>query len=323
MRKNVLAAAVAATMMAPMAQAISLVDTEESKVDMYGRLVLAVETFKDGDADTSQFSDLGSRIGFKLNHELGNGLTAYGNVEFRFDANERTEEDVFNDLRNSYVGVKGAFGDVRVGNFDSVYFTHVTSVFDVPENVGYVTLDAGGTYSRGNSIAYSTSFAGLNLAVQAKHQARDEETGAQKVNISAAASYTMDIFTLGVGYHQDKDRVDGGTDDEILGASITAALADNVSVYAMAETQRKNKDIYALGASIGYGKGDVYTQVALEDVRTGEGAENSLGRVENLFTYMVGANYFFTSKFYVFGEVFGTDETGDDYVVTAGARLNF
>ncbi|MCH8499467.1 MAG: porin [Marinobacter sp.] len=313
MRKNVLAAAVAATMMAPMAQAISLVDTEESKVDMYGRLVLAVQTFNDDGADTSEFADLGSRIGFKLNHELGNGLTAYGNVEFRFDANEREQDNVFNDLRNSYVGVKGAFGDVRVGNFDSVYFTHVTSVFDIPENEGFVTLDGGATYSRGNSIAYSTSFAGLNLAVQAKHQARDDENGAQKVNISAAASYTMDIFTLGVGYHQDKDRVDGGEDDEILGASVKAALSDSISVYALAETQRKNRDIYALGATLGYGKGDFYTQVAQEDIR-GE---------ENLFSYMAGANYFFTSKFYVFGEVYGTDETSDDYVVTAGARLNF
>ena len=321
MRKNVLAAAVAATMMAPMAQAISLVDTEESKVDMYGRLVIGVVTSgiqgneDDGfeAKDSSEFADLGSRIGFKLNHQLGNGLTAYGNVEFRFDANERQEEDVFNDLRNSYVGVKGAFGDIRVGNFDSVYFTHVSAVFDIPENEGFVSLDKGATYSRGNSIAYSTSFAGLNLAVQAKHQQRGGPGDAQKINVSAAASYTMDIFTLGVGYHQDKEGVDDGTDDEILGASITAALADNLSVYALAETQRKNKDVYALGATFGYGRGDVYTQVAWEDNRGSD----------SLASYMIGANYNFTSKFYVFGELFDNEKSSDNYVATVGARLNF
>ncbi|MCH8499466.1 MAG: porin [Marinobacter sp.] len=310
MRKSLLASAVAATMMAPMAQAITLMETEESKVSMYGRIVLQVVTTD----ETSEIEDNGSRIGFNISHKIGNDMTAYGRAEFRFKADERTTNNVFSDLRNTFVGVKGNFGDVRVGNFDSVYYSLVTSVFDVPEQSGYVTLDSGSRQSRGDTIAYMNSFGGLKVAVQAKHQPKDEAAGdSQKVSIAAAASYTMDIFTFGVGVNQDKEGM--GSGNEVIGASLSVQAMDNLSVYGLFETQDENKDVMALGATFGYGKGDVYTQVAVENF--------DADGVDDRISYMLGANYKFSRKFYVFGEVFDTDEDGDNWEVTVGARLNF
>src|SRR5690606_13001035 len=99
----------------------------------------------------------------------------YGRVEFRFNADERQRADdgVFDDLRNSYVGLKGNFGDVRVGNFDTVYYELVSAVFDVPEDSGYVTLDGGSTKGRGDAVAYMKSTGPLDFALQATHQPED------------------------------------------------------------------------------------------------------------------------------------------------------
>lgn len=310
MRKSLLASAVAATMMAPMAQAITLMENEDSKVRLSGRIVLQMNT----NDETSVIEDNGSRFAFNISHNIGNGMTAYGNAEFRFQADERSTDPVFTDRRNSYLGVKGSFGDVRVGNFDSVYYSLVSSAFDIPEEAGFVSLDTGSLQSRGDAIAYMNSFGDLNIAVQAKHQPKTA-TNSQKLSIAAAASYSMDMFTFGLGFNQNKEGVGSGNDEEVIGASVTVQAADNLSVYGLFETQDKNKDVLALGATFGYGKGDLYTQVSIEDF--------DASGTDDLVTYMVGANYKFSRKFYVFGEFADTDADGTNWGLTTGARLNF
>jgi predicted porin len=296
-----------------MAQAVNLVETEDSKVDMYGRLVLQIQNTD----ETSEIEDNGSRIGFKINHAINDDLSTYGRVEFRFNADERQRADdgVFDDLRNTYIGLKGDFGDVRVVNFDTVYYELVSAVFDVPEDNGYVTLDGGSTKGRGDAIAYLKTAGPLDIAVQATHQPEDPDAGQdEELNLMGAVRYNMDAVAIGLGINQCKSCV-GGEDEAIIGASVTVKTSDAVSVYGLGETQKDNKNVYALGASYGYGKGDVYTQAALEDFDD--------TNADELISYMIGGNYDLNEKTYLFAELYDDDSDGDNYSVTLGARLNF
>lgn len=312
MRKKILASAVAATLMAPMAQAITLMESDTSKVDMYGRLVLQVQNTE----ATSEIQDNGSRIGFRANHAINDDLSTYGRVEFRFAADERqrAEDGVFNDLRNSYIGLKGNFGDVRVGNFDTVYYELVSSALDVPEDSGFVTLDGGSTKGRGDAVAYMNAVGPLEFALQATHQPEVEGEQDEEVNLMGAVSYSMDMLTLGFGVNQCKSCV-GGEDEAIIGASVKVKASDALSVYGLGETQKDNKNVYALGASYGYGNGDIYAQTALEDF--------DVDNTDDKVTYMVGFNYDLNSKTYLFAEFYDDDADGDNYELTLGARLNF
>ena len=88
---------------------------------VYGKLNIAVNN--DGsDGVNEQEIDLvsnASRLGFKGKVDMKNGLTGIYQIEYQVDiTNDNTKGKTF-DQRNSFVGLKGNFGTLKLGTHDT------------------------------------------------------------------------------------------------------------------------------------------------------------------------------------------------------------
>jgi predicted porin len=110
--KKILAIAIATAFAAPAAMAAT------SNVDIYGKLHLSVNWYDD---NPNESADLGissnaSRFGIKGAEDLGGGLSAIWQIESGVNLDEQTGTLA---NRNSFVGLKGGFGTVLLGNHDT------------------------------------------------------------------------------------------------------------------------------------------------------------------------------------------------------------
>ena len=117
MNKKLLAIAVGAAFgAAPMAASAA--------VTVYGHAQVEVGTVDNGATDQTVVEDNArGRIGFKASEKLGNGMTAIAKYEFRTDTadNRRTADGGALTGREAFVGLKGNFGTVQLGNLKSAY----------------------------------------------------------------------------------------------------------------------------------------------------------------------------------------------------------
>ncbi|PRP71280.1 hypothetical protein BUE93_07370 [Chromobacterium amazonense] len=173
MKKTIIFAAIAAAIPA-LAQA---------DVNLYGSLRAGVSVTKNSANNynsTFGVDDFGSRIGFKGSEDLGNGLKTIWQVEtgFAMDgmAGKGTASGTFAN-RESYVGLDGAYGKLRVG-----YLSDVLADTEATDNLYGPRRDSMGTnfplyeatdlFSYGdarfkNSIRYdSPTWNGFNATLQ-------------------------------------------------------------------------------------------------------------------------------------------------------------
>ncbi|MBE0505710.1 MAG: porin [Marinospirillum sp.] len=319
MKKTLLASAVAATLAATSVQAATIAQTDTAKVDMYGRINLMLEN-NDGD---NAIKNNTSRIGFRASDKINEDLTAFARAEFRFSADERQEskngDPVFNDLRNTYVGLQGGFGKVTVGNFDSLYYQAVSNVADLFENKGFRALNKGDSNARGDTIAFETAdLGGMQFGLSAKH-APETDASDEAFGLQAYGQFTMvDNLTLAIAFDQNIEELDGGADsDPIIGASATYKM-DALKASLLIESSGDFMHI-AAGGSYTYGPGDVYGLVSMMD----DGNESGLDLA-------IGANYKLSRAFRTYGEfAMGNDKNNEDYtlgdksVMTVGMRYDW
>src|SRR5512139_2804236 len=168
MKKSLIALAVAGAFAAP-----AFAATEN--VDVYGKMHVSVSVFDNtadsipGDPATRgtsdlQFSSNASRIGFKGAEDLGGGLNAIWQVESGVNLDEGSGSLA---SRNSFLGLKGGFGTVLLGNHD----TPLKLVGRAVDLFGDTMADSrnvmgGGSDTRAkNVVAYITpDFSGFSVA---------------------------------------------------------------------------------------------------------------------------------------------------------------
>lgn len=123
MKKKLIALAVTGALMTPvLAQAAPTV---------YGKVHLSYGTIEEESAgvtttDNWQLQSHASRVGFKGEHDLGNGLAGIYKLEFQVNPDSDNKEDATVDSgsagikrRNQYAGLKGSWGQVRFGRHDT------------------------------------------------------------------------------------------------------------------------------------------------------------------------------------------------------------
>src|SRR5690554_485553 len=174
MKKTLIAASIAALAATSANAAVKLYESETGSFSSYGRIQLELQNH-DGE---NNIQNQGSRLGFAGDTKLDNGMTVFINFEFRFQPgvqNDLADDEGEWTVRNSYLGVKGDFGSIKAGNFDSITYTMVTEQADIMENAGYRSLDDGSTNARGTAIAYETNdISGFKFGLGIKHYASDE-----------------------------------------------------------------------------------------------------------------------------------------------------
>ncbi len=96
-------------------------------VTVYGHAQVEVGTVDDGSSDATVVEDNArGRIGVKASEKLGNGMTAIAKYEFKTDTTDNNStksnaESASLTAREAFVGLKGGFGTVQLGNLKSAY----------------------------------------------------------------------------------------------------------------------------------------------------------------------------------------------------------
>lgn len=116
MKNTICALAVAATSLTPFI-------ANAADVKIYGRAHVSLDYLDDGkDYNEVGLSSNSSRLGFKVEQELENDMTVFGQIEQEINFASGSENaDVEFSTRDTFVGLKGNFGQARVGRFDSPF----------------------------------------------------------------------------------------------------------------------------------------------------------------------------------------------------------
>ncbi|MBP0597196.1 porin [Herbaspirillum sp. LeCh32-8] len=164
-----------------------------------------------------------SRIGFKGTEDLGGGLKAQFQLENGFSSDTgalSTPNTLFS--RQSWVGLSGGFGKVRVGRQNTPLFDLMADHFD-PLTVGnYETnswLPAAATRIRtSNMVRYDNDFGPVSVGVSYAfgETAGSTRSGSQ---FSSALRYTVGGFSVGGGFQQTNDNANNRDNAYNLSAS--------------------------------------------------------------------------------------------------------
>lgn len=289
-----LALTASALTLASAAQAsVTLYESDKGKFSTYGLLQFDVEV-NDG---KGKFQDQGSRIGFSGERNLNHNLTGFANVELRYEGHERNESEI--EVRDTYFGLRGDFGELKLGNFDSVVYDLVTAQADIMENVGWRSFIEDSTHAQGRSLAYTLPELadGLVIALAAKYYSEEDSVNEkQQINFQFAANYSLtEEFSLGFGIDQNNKNADPenvnskGKTKPIIAVSGLYAT-DDFHLGLVAE--QSDKMVSAnFSAGVNYGAGEVYFLAAFQDDDNEKGTDVGLG-----------INYELDEDFWVYAE---------------------
>ncbi len=270
------------------AQAFNVYEDDKTYFDLYGRLHLTLNN----DDGKNYMSEEGSRLGFKAGHSLTTQIEAFLRAEFRFTANDRDEArpDVIDDIRNTYIGLGFKdIGDLKAGNFDSIYYKNISKAINVRNTVDWRALAKGGDRARGNSISFeSENFNGFSLGVAGKLDPEDEDAGKDEtLNLMGYAAYETGPIRFAAGYDEAE-----GDDDPLFGASIIYEILPQLSLGALFEQQGDIRH-FGLAPVVSYSKGEIYGNIShMED--SGTGADD--------IQYVAGGSYRLSEPMFVYLE---------------------
>ncbi|MFT4729652.1 MAG: hypothetical protein ACI9UN_004170 [Granulosicoccus sp.] len=171
-------------------------------------------------------------FGITSSHELNSGLTGYSSI--RLDLNNLSNEGAAQ-ADSIYAGVKGGFGDIRVGEVPNAveYGQKSTDIFDVAGEVN------GG-------ISYSGSFGPAGIVVQFSPEENSDLVG-------VGGQFSVGGFNIGLGTETRADLSSSaiGVGFAAAGASIAAHF------WTKEEATAAAGDRTSFAISAGYGAGDV------------------------------------------------------------------
>ena len=280
MKKHYLALAISSVFAAPAAFA----DVAVGPFAIYGTLNTAVEFVSVENANIAKptplantavsqtrLADQSSKLGFKIKHDLGNGMFGLAQIESRlYLGNNGTATDNKAELggRNTFAGLgSDAFGTVRLGRYDNAYKLSSKQIGALRDFMNDASYDTGDKQilnrlgaRQGDIIAYeSPNWGGLN--VLASYNMGKDSTG--------TATDLMTQFALGVGYKAGPFSVAVGTT-----SLNNAAWELSTSSAAKATNYTGAKTLQAWQVGAGYTFGDFKLGVVSE--RTNSSLANGM-----------------------------------------------
>ncbi|GEK48861.1 porin [Halomonas pacifica] len=319
MKKTLLATAIAGAMglSAASAQAATVYNQDGTKLDIYGNIQLAYYSVDAGNNSVDELADNGSTFGFAAEHVINPGLTGYLKLEFDdFKADEiKTAGRDSGD--QAYVGLRGDFGDARLGSYDALIDDWIqdpitnNEFFDVNDSSSQ--RGVGGINETDKFTYTSPSFGGFQFALgtQYKGEAESENvTDSGNASFFGGARYTVGAFSVAAVYDNLDNYADAYQNNGQFGDQygLTAQYTiDSLRLAAKVEhfdgdMANTDADLYALSARYGYGVGDVYGayQRVDDDLEADERDE-----------FVVGATYNLSDAMYTWAEAAWYDNAQD------------
>lgn len=273
-------------------------------VTIYGLAHLSVDHLDNGIDSGTNISSNASRLGFRAKTELEGGLEAFVQLEqtIRFDEGAGSFAD-----RDSYVGLRGSFGTVKLGQFDTplkIIRGKVDQFGDRVGDIRNVSRVNAGTVGNvfderfKNGISYESKT--VNNLSFAFHYTPHNSTGATVDNVRESYSSSISYERKGLYLAAAIERFEGtdGLDPQAirLGAyyDITEQLRLTTLLQSAKDIHGGDRNTYGLGASYKQGhytwRGQVYQTSDNDTADTGAtllavGVDRNFGR--DLILYAV------------------------------------
>ncbi|WP_156189054.1 porin [Acinetobacter indicus] len=306
MKKTLCALAVGATLFTP---ALAMA----ADVKVYGRAHVSLDYLDDGaDYNEIGLSSNSSRLGFKAEQKLENGMTVFGQIEqeINFASGSQNNSGVDFATRDTFVGLKGDFGQARVGRFDSPFKAArgpVNFFGDMVGDLRNVTRVSEQRFDERNenTIEYKTPKFGGGF------------------NVAAALSLHEDNSPLA----NDDAKQDNKDKDKAYDLALTykEGPVDFAAAYEHYEenANRGERDgfriagAYKITPELNIGALYQYTtfdkQGTAADIAAAEGSDlDKLLSKQDTHVFGVAADYKFAPKTYLRGQVFHRDVDADD-----------
>lgn len=172
-------------------------------ISLYGKANLSFEHVNEGDESFTEMVSNASRLGFKGGEKINDELEAIYQLEYEVYVDDA---DTFSQ-RNIFVGVKGSFGQVIGGHFD----TPLKSAQGKVDVFGDLRGDIKNMITRNenrtsNTLMYSTpgNLGGFGANVAYISSEEDEVDDGK----SLAVSYTLEGFYVSLAFEQDVEAQD-------------------------------------------------------------------------------------------------------------------
>src|SRR5699024_166856 len=252
MKKKLLVLAVGAAMAAP-----AMAD-----VSIYGRAHVSADYLdvKNQDVSSLNLSSNASRIGFKAEDTFGD-ITAFMQLEQEYNTLQGDNGGSFA-TRNTFVGVKGDWGMVRAGRFDTPFKAARGPANLFNNQVGDMRSifgDKNDFDNRNDNTIHiqSPSYEGLqfNLAYSV-HEGAENDRNAKRndQSYSFSATYEQGIFDAALAYEKyEGNATDGRANADAIRLAGAAQLTDELKAVAFyqhngSDGQFEDANIYGVGA---------------------------------------------------------------------------
>lgn len=221
MQKKLIAVAIAAAISAP-------AFADNANVTFYGKAFLDLERVSNDKAtpeNATRVQTNASRFGVKGSEDLGDGLTGFYQFEVQVDADGSSGNGFGNGSRNSGVGVKGDYGQVMLGIWDTPYkLSHNaielfdnTTVFSAINLMGRADGNTENFNTRQKNLLTYTSpnMSGLQASIAYSPDEAPTAT-TNKTLLSLSATYEQDAIFAAAAYDSRADATTAGTTDSAL-----------------------------------------------------------------------------------------------------------
>lgn len=310
MKKDILIKSAIATAIAAVTTVTTIADTK-----LYGRFRAGVVCTDNGSTDDCGLENRSSRFGIKANHEISDGLSAFGRYEFGVNLDEGHLSNGEQTNRLAYVGIKGGFGEFSVGSRWTPLYSYVTSAVDPFQMLGGTNSNTGyiSTFRKADTINYKNKFgpAGVHVMVQMD----DKDEGNDAVDeFQIGGGFKAGSINLGLAY---RDVTDGNSTIGLHGGTKFGPIGLGLSFYN--EDINGGGDNQALLGLVSYGMGGGKTiNISIGQDSPDSGADETMLAAE--YEHKLSKNYHW------FAAVQNTEIDGasdDELQYGAGMRLEF
>jgi len=268
---------------------------------VYGKLNIAVNN--DGsDGVNEKEIDLvsnASRIGFKGKVDMKNGLTGIYKIEYEVDiTNDNTKSKAFNQ-RNSFVGLKGNFGTLKLGTHDTPLKLAQLKADLFNDLKGDIKNITDGENRIGSFFGYDSPVFGGGVSISlGVGKGEDDEVAGTDLdgefgsNLSVSLKYDIDVIKFVIATEQGSIK---GYDHNRLGMMIPAGPVTIGLIHTTTESTVGNSKDYdattfSIAGKVADGKGKVKFQYGTSDksaglTQTQIGYDHKLFKKFKIFAY--------------------------------------
>ncbi|OHY98700.1 porin [Salinicola sp. MIT1003] len=270
MKKTLLATAIAGALGASAAaQAATVYNQDGTQLDIYGNIQIAYKSIDAGSSTEDEVFDNGSTVGFSGQHIINPGLTGYFKAEFEHQADEEKIRGGLDGGDQAYLGLKGNFGDVRLGSWDPLIDDWIqdpisnNEYFDVSDSNSGINK-VGSDDREGDKLQYmSPVMGGFQFALGTQYKGDGDETEFGGYSFDPADG-SVDNSNYSVD--RDNDASFFGGLKYAVGAFSIAAAYDNLGIYDGTVTEAGADS--GLVAGEDYDAGDQYGVTAQYTIGT-------------------------------------------------------